>query len=63
MKNIIRMAAVCLFGVIGTTAYAGSLSDPVVDPVVITTEAASSSSGTALVALLSVIMMIPALSD
>ena len=64
MKNRRLMAAaVSVFALMGGAAHAGSLADPVVDPIVITTDTSSSSSGTGLVALLSVLMMIPVLSD
>lgn len=43
------------------TAQAGSLSDPVIEQDIIVAEAASSSSGTALVALLAVVMALPQL--
>jgi hypothetical protein len=47
--------------VLGTTATSGSLSDPVIAAPTIVADTTSSSSGTTLIALLAILMAIPAL--
>ncbi|MBM1631855.1 hypothetical protein JQV27_03320 [Sulfitobacter mediterraneus] len=46
-----------------SAAQAGSLADPVVEEPVVVTDAEGSSSGTAMVAMLAVLLAIPALGD
>jgi len=46
-----------------TTTLAGSLSDPVIEAPIIIEEASSSSSGTVTVALLALLLALPALTD
>jgi len=46
-----------------TTTLAGSLSDPVIEAPIILEEASSSSSGTVTVALLALLLALPALTD
>jgi hypothetical protein len=59
-KTLYAVAVAATFGV--TPALAGSLSDPVVTPIdIIEDTTASSSSAMALVAMLAVLMAIPAL--
>lgn len=59
-RNIVLALSVASFG---QAALAGSLADPVIEPVAIVEDATSSSSGTALVALLAVVLAIPLLND
>lgn len=59
MKRTVLLAFLAM--AIGTSSQAGSLADPVIAPAVIVEDAAGSSSGTALVAMLAVLLMIPAL--
>lgn len=59
-RNIVAALALAGFG---QAALAGSLADPVIEPVTIVEDATSSSSGTALVALLAVVLSIPVLTD
>ncbi|MEQ6204204.1 hypothetical protein ABMC88_14280 [Sulfitobacter sp. HNIBRBA2951] len=60
MKHILTAVA---FVACTTAASAGSLADPVIEAPIIVQEASSSSSGKVTVALLALLLMIPALSD
>lgn len=61
MKRKMYLAAVIAATLAGTGVQAGSLADPVVDAPVIVADATSSSSGTATVLLLAVLMSVPVL--
>lgn len=63
MKQLGLFAAALAVVCAGAAAQAGSLSDPVVETPVIIDDAEGSSSGTALVALLAVLLAVPALGD
>ena len=58
MKYIITTAAFVAFA---TTATAGSLADPIIEAPIIIEEATSSSSGTAIVVALTILLMIVSL--
>jgi hypothetical protein len=60
MKSVLTLAAFVAFT---TTANAGSLADLIMEAPVIVEEANSSSSGTATVALLALLLIIPVLTD
>ena len=60
MKSIMTLLALAAFT---TTAFAGSLSDPVIEAPIIIEEASSSSSGTMSVALLALLLALPVLTD
>jgi hypothetical protein len=60
MKSFLTLAAFVAFT---TTATAGSLADPVIEAPVIVQDASSSSSGKATVALLALLLIIPAITD
>lgn len=60
MKSILTVVA---FAAFTTTAYAGSLSDPIIEAPLIIEEASSSSSGTMTVALLALLLALPVLTD
>ena len=62
-KTVCVLAALAAFE--AAPVMAGSLSDPIVDPVLIVNEttASSSSSGTAIVLLLALLVAIPAIVD
>lgn len=63
MKISRNIVAALAFAALSQAAWAGSLGDPVIEPVAIVEDASSSSSGTTFVALLAVLMAIPVLSD
>ena len=60
MKTFVKAFALSC-ALTASPAQAGSLSDPVIEQDIIIAEATSSSSGTALVALLAVVLAIPQL--
>jgi hypothetical protein len=60
MKSIMTLLALAAFT---TTAFAGSLSDPVIEAPIIIEEASRSSSGTMSVALLALLLALPVLTD
>lgn len=60
MKTIFAMAFAAAFA---TSATVGTLSDPVIEAPVIVEHASSSNSGTVTVALLALLLALPALTD
>lgn len=59
MKTAFYALALTGASFVATQSTAGSIADPVVEPVVITDDATSSSSGTGLVAALALLMILP----
>ncbi|KIN77335.1 hypothetical protein Z950_726 [Sulfitobacter mediterraneus KCTC 32188] len=63
MKKTTICAVALAAATFTSAAHAGSLADPVIEAPAVVADAQSSSSGTALVAMLAVLLAIPALGD
>ncbi len=61
MKKTSAAVAAALF--LATASHAGSLADPKIEPAVVVEDTTASSSGLMLVALLSILMAIPAFAN
>ncbi len=61
MKKLAAATAVAL--VLGTSAQAGALTDPVIEKTVVVEETTSSSSGAAFVAFLALLLAVPLIAS